>query len=349
MNTDALLGLLIVVAAGLVMGTSPWPLKLMKHYKYEQFGFISMITALLLLPWLLTSILCVQPLEGMAQVPIGVLIKGNLFSMAWGIAQVLAMLCFIRIGVSLTYGILCAVGAGVGVLTPMVFKATGAFQDAPSLLSKTGAVVILGVLVLLAGVVLAAAAGFGREKLQNSSTDTNLKRSSGSFAVGLLMVVVSGILSAGWGFAFAYTQGPITEIAEGLGSSPFAAKISVWAMALIGAAAVNIAYPAWLMTRNRSWSALLESPRDAGLSLVYGLLFFIPSLLLGEGMVMLGALGASVGWGVVQGTLILGGQMLGFITGEWRGVHGRPRRLIYSAIIVLIVAVIILASANGMN
>ena len=83
---------------------------------------------------------------------------------AWGIAQVLAMLCFVRIGVSLTYGILCSVGAIVGVVVPMIFKASGVFKDAPDLLSTPGKIILVGTAVMLVGVVFASLAGAGREK-----------------------------------------------------------------------------------------------------------------------------------------------------------------------------------------
>jgi hypothetical protein len=118
-------------------------------------------------------------------------------------------------------------------------------------------------------------------------------------------------------------------------------------LALGGAALVNTLYPAWLLTRNRSWAILGSHPREMALALVYGLLFFIPSALLGKGMLLLGALGASVGFGVVQGTLILGGQALGFMSGEWRGVTGRPRAHIYLAIGVLVLSMVILALGNS--
>ena len=36
------------------MGTSAWPLKLMRHFQYEHFGFVSMLFALLVLPWAMT-------------------------------------------------------------------------------------------------------------------------------------------------------------------------------------------------------------------------------------------------------------------------------------------------------
>ena len=40
---------------------------------------------------------------------------------------------------------------------------------------------------------------------------------------------------------------------------------------------------------------------------------------------------------------MLGGQGLGFISGEWKGVFGKPRHQMYAAIAVLIMAAIIMA------
>ena len=62
---------------------------------------------------------------------------------------------------------------------------------------------------------------------------------------------------------------------------------------------------------------------------VASILFFAPSALLGQGMLLLGPLGASVGWGLVQGSVILGGQVLGFASGEWRGeIHDDVKVLV---------------------
>jgi hypothetical protein len=70
--------------------------------------------------------------------------------------------------------------------------------------------------------------------------------------------------------------------------------------------------------------------------------------LLGKGMLLLGPLGASVGFGVVQGTLILGGQALGLLSGEWRGVTGKLRVHIGLAIGVLVLSLLILALGNSL-
>ena len=77
-----------------------------------------------------------------------------------------------------------------------------------------------------------------------------------------------------------------------------------------------------------------------------GLSICVAVALMGKGMLLLGALGASVGFGIQQATQMLGKQGVGFIGGEWRGVHGTPRRQMYLAILILITAAIVLAYAN---
>lgn len=351
MESSVLTGVFLVVLSGLVMGTSPWPLKLMRKFQFEQFAFIAMLVALLILPWTITLMFCPNALKAFASIDGTVLLKSNLFSMFWGIAQVLAMLCFVRIGVSLTYGILCSVGAAVGVITPMVFKGTGLFENAPDLLSSAGLLVLVGVAVMVVGVFFASLAGFGREKLRAVQAEKETQAIAlpvGGFAVGLAMVVTAGILSAGWGFAFVYSQGPIIEAMKAQGASDIPAGVAVWAASLFGAALVNVLYPAFLLTKKRSWGVILSAKKEILLSVLYGFFFFLPSPLLGGGMLMLGVLGASVGWGVNQGSLIIGAQGLGFLSGEWRGITGRPRVHIYVAILILIIAMVIMAFGNSL-
>jgi L-rhamnose-H+ transport protein len=346
METSIFYGILTTATAGLIMGLSPTPLKFLRQFKYEQFSFISMLVALLIIPWTITFIFCPDFYSVLAEIDKGLLLRANLFSLGWGIAQILAMLCFIRIGVSLTYGILCALGASVGVVTPMIFKASGIFSEAPGLMTKVGMVVLAGVAIMVSGVFLASLAGFKREKVKQPDQPQKSKIRTGSFATGLIMVIIAGVLSAGWGFAFAYSQGPIVEILNNHGIADFPSKIIVWAFVLFGAAVINVIYPAYLLTVKRSWNIIVKNGWEIVLAVTYGLLFFIPSVMLGKGMLLLGVLGASVGWGITQGSIILGGQLLGFASGEWRGVIGKPRKIIYIAIAVLILSMIILTFGN---
>ena len=66
-------------------------------------------------------------------------------------------------------------------------------------------------------------------------------------------------------------------------------------------------------------------------------------------MVMLGALGASVGTGIQQAMQIMGAQGVGFISGEWWGIVGRPRRQMIAAIVLLMIAVAIMVYAKTLS
>jgi len=61
-----------------------------------------------------------------------------------------------------------------------------------------------------------------------------------------------------------------------------------------------------------------------------------------------GALGASVGWGIFQALQIMGGQALGFASGEWHGILGSPRYQMYIAIAILILATVIMGYGNSL-
>ena len=115
---------------------------------------------------------------------------------------------------------------------------------------------------MVLGVVFASLAGAGREKMQNrTGAETPGHKRTGHFAVGIVMVVIAGVLSVGWGFAFTYSYDTIVKAMMAHGAAGFPARISVWAIALPGAALPNILYPALLMTRNSSWRVLASHPR----------------------------------------------------------------------------------------
>ena len=344
MDTTMMLGVLVVVLAGLMQGSGGWPIKMMRKFQFEHWAFIAMLGGLIVVPWAVTLAFCPHAMAAYRSVDPMVLIKSNVFSLSWGVANVLCMLCFVRIGFCLTSGVLTGIGVSFGVTIPMIFKGSGLFKDAPDINSPAGMTVVAGVTVMLIGVLLASLAGFGRAKALQKAQAT-----SGSFLVGLLMVVVAGVLSCGISFSFVYSQGPIVDAMKVHGAGEIAANFAVWAVGLLGGGLVNVLYPAYLMSKNRSWNVLRSSGREFALATIISINLSLGIALMGKGMLMLGALGASVGFGVQQAMQMLGGQGVGFIGGEWRGVHGRPRAQMYAAIAVLILAALIMAYGNSIN
>jgi hypothetical protein len=127
------------------------------------------------------------------------------------------------------------------------------------------------------------------------------------------------------------------------------ATFAVFAVGLVAGALLNIGYAIHRLNRNKSWHVLLRSGREFMLAIVIGINFSLAVTLMGKGMLLLGALGASIGWGIQQAMQMTGGQLLGFASGEWHGVHGTPRRRMYLAIALLIAAGVILAYGNTLT
>ncbi len=338
---STLLGAALVALAGLILGSNAWPMKIMRRYEFEHWWFIANLVGLIIIPWLVTLTGCPNAFAAYRSVDPSLIVKANLCSVGWGVASVLCGLCFVRIGFALSGGILTGLGISVGVTVPMIVKGTGLFSEAPNLGSAAGHAVLLGVAIMLVGVVLVTLAGFGRDRALKK-----LQKPSGHFGTPLIMIVIAGVLSVGLSFSFVYSQGPIVKAMEAQGAGELPANFAVWAAGLLGGAVVTLLYPIYLMTRNKSWGILKASWREGALSGLMGFSSFVGASLMGKGMLLFGALGASVGFGIQQSSQMLGSQGVGFISGEWRGVQGTPKLQMYLAILILIVAAIVLAYGN---
>jgi hypothetical protein len=340
-SSASILGALIVASGGILSGSAVWPIKLMRRYQFEHWWFIAMVTGLVVVPWGVTLVFCPDAMRGYGAIPWRSLFTANLWAVGWGVANVLCGICYLRLGVALTSAIITGLGAAIGVSLPMVVKGSGLFKDASDLTSLAGLIVMGGVSVMLLGVVLASLAGAGRDRAWQKKA-----AGSGGFLASLLLALIAGLLSCGMMLAFVYGQGPIEDAMRERGAGEIPATFAVWAMGLLGGAVVSISYPAWLMTKNRSWGLLGQNWREFWLAVIIGANLSVSVVLVGVGMRMVGALGASVGIGIQTATWMLGGQALGFASGEWAGVSGRARKQILAAIVCLVVAVLIMIRGN---
>jgi L-rhamnose-H+ transport protein len=338
---EIIAGIVLVVLAGCGTGTMAWPLKAVRKYEFEHVWLVGMSFGLIVVPWSVVILSVPDPVRVYREISPALIVKSNIFAICWGIANVLLGVCYVRIGAALSGAILTGLGLSVGVILPFFFKGTGIFAEAPGLLSAPGIATLCGVILILIGVVISAKAGFARDRTKQPDQKTG-----GGFLGGLILISIAGVLSAGISFSFIYAQAPIVAAMKSQGANDIPANCAVWAAGLFGGAIVNIVYPAYMMTKKKSWNRLFESTYDFCVSLLFGLQFIAAVVLLGQGMVLLGALGASVGFAIMQSIQILGNQAVGFVSGEWKGVHGSPRTLMIISVIVLVIAIVVLALGN---
>jgi hypothetical protein len=323
-------------------------MKKIKDLHFEQYMFVFMFSAVLLVPWIVTLINVPDLGKIIKQVGWKPLLISNLLSIGWGIANILYLVCILKIGAALSGAILSALGMSVGIIAPMVLKGSGLFRNAPSLMSNAGMIIMLGLAVVIIGLILVIIAGFGREKILNSKNN-NRKESSGGFLKGLILIIVSGVLSSGLSLAFVYSQGPVIEAVKLQGAGEITANFTVWALGIAGGAVINILYPAYMMLRKKTWHLLFARKDEILYGAIAGVQLILSIVFMGRGMVQLGILGASIGFGIQQSMQVVGNQLVGFVSGEWRAVNGRPRKIMFTSLVIILSAVIIFAFSNTMT
>ena len=172
----------------------------------------------------------------------------------------------------------------------------------------------------------------------------------GFFASYIAIVHQVGYVSSG-GYLLIF--GVILDVSKGIPDYP--------AFLVTGVFVFNFTQRAFISTSNVITDSLpliraLQFPR-ASLPLAYVMIELqqmlltmtvLAIILLGQGMIWLGALGASIGFGVQQAMQMLGGQSVGFISGEWRDVPRGPVLTMIVAIVLLILAAVIMAYGNSL-
>jgi len=157
------------------------------------------------------------------------------------------------------------------------------------------------------------------------------------------------VTSCGIALAYVYGGAPIVAAAKAHGADEVSANFAFWAVGLLGGAIVNLVYPAAVMSRQRSWGELTRHPQEVVLGAVIGIQFIVAIALMGIGMSCLGKMGAAVGFGIQQAMQIMGNQVVGFASGEWKGVTGAPRWQMYVSLAIILVAVVVLAYAKKLG
>jgi hypothetical protein len=345
MESATLLGFVLVVIAGLGTGSCLWPMRLIRGFRFEQCWFIAMLFGLVLIPWGIVLGAIRDPWTAYAAAGGERLLVSNLFAIAWGIANVLAGICALRIGFSLSGSILTGVGLMVSVVVPMIFPRM--FTKAPELMSSAGRMIMLGMAVILAGVALSAMAGFGRERAIRARAEP-VRWASGGFLGGLLLAILAGVLSAGMQLANAYGHDAIVGQMSERGVALVPREMSFWAVGLLGGALVNVFYPTVLMSAKKSWNVLAKHPGEVLLSLVIGGQLMLALAILGYGRAQMGRFGDSQAAGVQLAMQIIGGLVVGFLAGEWRGVPRKPKIQLCAAFLVLLVGAVLIKYAETM-
>jgi multidrug transporter EmrE-like cation transporter len=322
----------LTTVAGLMSGTCMLPMKFVRSWRWENLWLIFSVVSLVILPWTLASSLVERLFETYRALSLRQLAVPILFGAGWGVAQILFGISVKRLGLGIAYAIIIGLGAVFGTLVPLFAQQRAIAKEHAIQL------IVCGVAIMVIGIALTTWGGQIKERARGVPQSASYR----SYPAAILIAVLCGLMAPMLNYSFAFGQ-DIAQTAVRLGNQPVHSAYAVWPIGLAGGFLPNAAYSLWLLFKNRTWPLFRRAPPDLAWSCLMGVLWMGAFALYGMSASLLGTLGTSVGWGLLQIFMIMTATLAGAMTGEWQQASRSAKLLLGSGMASLTVAIVLLA------
>ena len=316
------------------MGAFALPMKFARQWPWEATWLIYSISGLLIFP-IAVAVATLPPLPAIyLHSSHRALWLAALFGFGWGIGSVLFGIGVSRLGMSLGFSIILGLTAALGSLIPMLAFAPG------QIFTLKGLLVVVGLVIVIGGIYVCGVASGIRDR-GVGAVDKRAARSG--LSTGIVICLLSGILASMLNLAMAFGR-DIARQAVNLGANVANASNAIWVLAVAFGAIANAGYCIWLLARNRT-AAVLMKPSTLShwaLGALMGALWFGGVTVYGSAATALGSWGAILGWPCLMALMIVTANVLGWLTGEWRGAPPRARRAMLAGVAVLGAGVLVI-------
>lgn len=323
-----------ILLAGVLGGSYVTPSKSIRKLAWDQTWLIYCFVGMVVLPVALAGFLAPGLFEVVFPNNPGVVLNVALCGAGWGIGASLFGLSIPHLGFAMAFAIVAGVVTLLGSIGPLLVGAAKIERE------QVGGLTI-GLSLLLAGIGVCAWASILRDRTKNVGMPQ--KASRGNSALGVVIALLAGALSALLNTGFAYGGDLITQ-AEAIGVSPAAASMAVWVPALCAGFLINLATISWRVTRGAGWANYLEAPLVDWLKAgSLGVLWFVSIVVYSVSSLALGKSGTVHGWAINGGVAILTSAYWGMRTGEWIGASAMSRLLALAGAALFVIAFAVLS------
>lgn len=377
---SALLGVVFHWLGGLASGSFYVPYKGVRKWSWETYWLVGGFFSWLICPLLFAAVLTKDIFGVLCSQSLSTLVWTFLFGVLWGTGGLTFGLAMRYLGMSLGMGVALGYCAAFGTLLPPIFKLFVPSIPVPETIieiasSKAGLVTLLGVVVCLLGIFIAALAGATKEK-EMSAEEKRRAIAEFSFRKGILVATFSGIMSAC--FSFGLTAGnPIGEASVAAGTSEIWSGLPKLIVVMFGGFTTNFVWCVGLNLKNRTGyqylssharvehagltasgsehgggsSSVLPSPVHSDLkipmlgnylfSALAGTTWYFQFFFYTMGETQMGKFGFA-SWTLHMASIIIFSTMWGWIFNEWKGSSKNAHRLICLGILTLLASTIII-------
>ena len=237
------LGVVFHWLGGLASGSFYVPYKGVKKWSWETYWLVGGFFSWIICPIFLASMLTNDVFGVLKQQSFNTLWWTYFFGAMWGFGGLTFGLTMRYLGMSLGMGVALGYCAAFGTLLPPIFKMVApsipvAETIAQIASTRPGQVTLLGVLICLIGIGVAALAGLTKEK-EMPEEDKKKFIKEFNFKKGIMVATFSGIMSAC--FSFALTAGnPIGEASKIAGPSAIGQSIGSFLVSVVPGQNVEI-------------------------------------------------------------------------------------------------------------
>lgn len=349
---NVILGIIFHSIGGFASGSFYMPFNKVKKWKWESYWIIGGLFSWLIVP----PIAAYFTVPGFAEIIAGTavyVIKFTfLMGLLWGIGGLTYGLGVRYLGMSLGNSVVLGFCAAFGAIVPSIYynlnPTDGKVTFTDMMATPGGKLVLLGVLVCLIGIAISGKAGMMKEK-DVSAEDSKKSVAEFSLTKGLIIAVISGILSSFFNFGIEAGK-PMAEVAVAQGYNPLFQNNVAFVVILWGGLTTNLIWCAILSLKNKSYTDFTDksSPiaRNILFSAIAGTTWFLQFFFYGMGESKLGN-GAS-SWILHMSTIILTANFWGFYRKEWKGVSKKTLSTIIVGISVIILSVFLVGIGNSL-
>ena len=371
------LGVFFHWLGGLASGSFYVPYKGVKKWAWEVYWLVGGFFSWIICPVILASLLTNDLFGVLRQQTMSTLWWTYFFGAMWGFGGLTFGLTMRYLGMSLGMGVALGYCAAFGTLLPPIFKTfipTIPVAETIGQIASTtpGKVTLIGVLICLLGIGVAAMAGLTKER---EMPEAEKKKAIAEFAFskGILVATFSGIMSACFAFALA-AGNPIGEASRAAGTNVIWSGLPKLVVVLLGGFTTNFVWCSFLNLKNRTGyqyfsSTLRNSPpgrsqESSGggqsrnpkpetrnqnvpmlnnyfFSALAGTTWYFQFFFYTMGETQMGKFGFA-SWTLHMASIIIFSTMWGWIFHEWKGSSKKAHSLIASGIAMLILSTVVI-------
>jgi L-rhamnose-H+ transport protein len=359
---QVILGVIFHFIGGFASGSFYIPYKKVKGWAWESYWIVGGLFSWLVVPPLAAWLTIPNFADIISSTDGSTLLYTYFYGLLWGIGGLTYGLGVRYLGVSLGSSIILGLCMVFGALIPSIYYEFNpdAGKDTISMItgSRWGQTVLLGLAICIAGIYLCGKAGTMKERqykaAEAANPGSNKTKDEYRFGLGLLVSIISGVLSACFNFGLEAGK-PMADVANNMwtaanpGQGEFLYRNNViYVVVLWGGLTTNFIWCMILNARNRTFHNYTDKKTPLARNYLFaalaGTTWFLQFFFYGMGESKLGN-GAS-SWILHMAFIILVANMWGLALNEWKGVSQKTRYTIVAGVFTIIASVLVVGYGN---